>query len=458
MSSPISDKKDYTNFKNPENNLAEGKTQARDVRSLKTSTKDIITSKSDKQKLIEKKANEIKELKESINAKELKKINEEIASKEKKLQESINAKEIKNLKTKINAKVIEENAKEIERLKSKIASKNDTPGLSIVDSKFIKATASEVKEIKSQMVNVNKKYRDDETFEVMKNFNLIPDNKLKVGNATYYCSIPFTHKDKIMTVGLVKVDEKVYPRLFCLSDSQGLWRVVPFGDKRDDKISYFGKGLIESDTQLPFELHFALVDLQPKEKLLEEKGINPVFVNTGRNLNDIYTESTKYEDHFNIVGDEDLFELQARGKKRTPETIQLPSSAKCPDYKSKKMAIKSLNLPLYGDIKAIIVPSRDENFNYLFYQAKDKRVFLAGVQSNKPDINIFGVHETAFNLEEADAPLLEYKKQIDPRYAWGNSTYEYSGEHYRNNWNYVKNLPIIKDYYAKLGISIPDSV
>lgn len=451
MSTPISDKKDYSNYKNPEYKITEGQTQAREVRSLKSSVND-----SDKQKLVERNSNEIKELKEKIGVKSL---NEEIKSKEKKLLKSINAKEIKDLKAKIKASEIEENAKEIERLKAKIASKNEIPDISVVNSKFTKVSSAEVEKIKSQMINVNKKYKDDAALEVMKGSNLIPDNKLKVGNATFYCAIPFTHSNKIMTVGLVKIDEKVYPRLFCLSDSQGLWRVVPFGDKKDNVISYFGKGLIESDTQLPFELNFALGELQPKESL-EEKGINPVFVNSGRIFNVVYSENTNYEDHFTILGDENPLQLEVDKRKRTPDTIQLPSNPKCPDYKSKKMETKDLHLPLYGDVKAVLVPSKDENFNYLFYQAKDRRVFLAGVQTTKDDINIFGVHGSALHLEDADAPLLEYKEQIDAghRPLGGASTYEYSGGRYQNNWNYIKKLPIIIDYYKNQGLSIPGTV
>lgn len=55
-----------------------------------------------------------------------------------------------------------------------------------------------------------------------------------------------------------------------------------------------------------------------------------------------------------------------------------------------------------------------------------------------------------------DAPLLEYHQQIPENLSPRNvQNYKCNDRHYGNNWNYVRQLGIIENYYQAQGREIP---
>jgi hypothetical protein len=107
-----------------------------------------------------------------------------------------------------------------------------------------------------------------------------------------------------------------------------------------------------------------------------------------------------------------------------------------------------------------IFASNDKSILYMFYEANDGRAFLSSSECIKDvEINAFGVRKKIIDMGHMDAPLLEYYKQIpeefDPKERFENC---YDSRSYCNNWNYVRELEIIKMYYEKQNRTLPDPV
>lgn len=114
----------------------------------------------------------------------------------------------------------------------------------------------------------------------------------------------------------------------------------------------------------------------------------------------------------------------------------------------------------YGKIEVKIVPSKDRSLQYAFYETIDGRTFLASVEKIKDNpINAYGLRGEALELENMDAPLLEYEIQIPPGYEPAKrKENRYESKDYVNNWNYIRELEIIQLYYAEQKRELPPKI
>ncbi len=325
---------------------------------------------------------------------------------------------------------------------------------------FLEVLNEVVLEKQPQIVTINSKYGTVDLKDLMKN-GLLPTKKMTLGNVNYFCSKPFklevTHD---AVIALVEIDNQVFPRVFYHSNSQGTWRVMPFARKvslsidEPKKIIHPGKGGGETDTQLPVFLTCALNNLYDSVQsdnylagsmLQTELGQRelPLF------LNRIFMDETKSLRE----GDQTI------PFPPNPTDMQLPNDERPhPDF-SNKFEFKQA-IPHYGAIFVRIFPSKDKRLMYLFYETEDERAFLASVEFTQGvGINSFGVREKIVNIEHMDASLLEYFNLISrsflPADPFNN---RYQSRTYHNNWNYVRELPIIQEYYKQQGRVLPISV
>ena len=64
-------------------------------------------------------------------------------------------------------------------------------------------------------------------------------------------------------------------------------------------------------------------------------------------------------------------------------------------------------------------------------------------------------------MQNMDAPLLEYNEQIPREFEpekGSQNQYQSESRNYSNNWNFVRELEIIKMYYEKQGRELPEKV
>lgn len=286
----------------------------------------------------------------------------------------------------------------------------------------------------------------------------MPKFKMSIDEVTYYYSEPFQFdSSNIAVMALVQVDDKVYPRIFYRSNSQACWRVMPAVAKGDYK--RLGKGLGESDTQVPIALNLALQDLSTNS------GRNPSaqdLVKTGVDFTATYKDKTSIEPLVHVAESaEKWFEKGGNIIMRcpAPAAIKLPEKQSLhPNFKT-CVTTKTFTDPHYGKLVAKVYLSHDESLQYQFYEAEDGRVFLSGVERIKDNpINIFGVREKALDLNGMDAPLLEYWNQVPRGHEPSANPPFYQSSKYTSNWNYLRELEVIQLYYSEQGRELPPKI
>jgi hypothetical protein len=136
--------------------------------------------------------------------------------------------------------------------------------------------------------------------------------------------------------------------------------------------------------------------------------------------------------------------------------MSAPKPGELPDFtKNAEQELKIHNRALAeltgdGSLTARVYLSRDRSLRYFVVEDSLGRVAIAGAEDAKSALTSFGNREVAVELHGMDAPLFEYACQIP---------LEYGGDHqsseYRSNWSYVRETPLVREYYAQKRLPIP---
>ena len=304
---------------------------------------------------------------------------------------------------------------------------------------------------------------------------LLPTKSLTLGDVSYYCSNPFKIGPKHLGVfAFVEIEGKLFPRLFYHSNSQGTWRVMPFGQKGqrlDDfgmpegeqrVLRHFGKGKFESDTELPLILTMALNTLPSRELMNKEQDVEKVVETVLMNRALAFPRCIEVEELMKLKqGAPQHFVREGLLVPRCPDPkmIELPSDERLHPNFTEELISSKANIPMYGEVTMRLFPSVDKTMLYLIYEAVDGKIFLASSEMvAAKEINAFGVRPKAAQLHGMDAPLLEYFAQIPREYKpfpLGINTYDCEEGTYYCNWNFVSELPLIELYYRQRRIEMP---
>lgn len=316
----------------------------------------------------------------------------------------------------------------------------------------------EVLDLQKQVQQVNPHYKEKISLAALKEQGRLPSHKITVEGVNYYCSDPFYMAGNHCSVGLVQIGKKVYPRLFYLSNSQGGWRVAPFAEKKKETIAKMGKGVNEADTQLPLTLSLALHQLPRVEQPSEQPVPKNLLQTVGMiEIPEEYSTAIESEP---LLPEELTPPPTFTEKKRVPftdkpEAIPLPAKELLPNFANSTKS--QMTLPHYGEVTATLVPSNNGSLSYLFYELPSGHAFLAAVEKVEDNpINKYGARRISPDLSHSDAPLFEYYDQIPERFR----TIEHfpgleNERKYESNWNYVRELELMKMYYKQLGKEMP---
>lgn len=282
----------------------------------------------------------------------------------------------------------------------------------------------------------------------------IPNLKVNIDNATYYVSIPFKFKPGYFGIySLIQIEDRVFPRVFYRSNSQSYWRTLPALQKTDSEILRLGKGHSESDTQLPIALNLLLLQLPlPSEDIIYTRPMDSVEF--GFDMTNSYKDAVTMDDTFIAINGEDHFRQGGFyiPKVRNPKDISIPNEENLPNF-GNELFVTSFSDPLYGELKARVFQSKNQQYQYLFYETRAGYTFLAHVEKiYVNDITSFGNRKIALEINGLDSPLLEYATQIPNEYRK-----KIENKRYEENWNYVRNFTIIERYYTERGLSLPEA-
>ena len=331
---------------------------------------------------------------------------------------------------------------------------------------FEKASPQEIQALQAKMQNINKFYPELDVSKLPT--HLKPEHKMQIGNATFYCSNPVLLEKNKGVVALVVVDGKVFPAVFYESRSQGCWRLAPGIDKKENMLGFLNKGIMESDTQLPIALNGALHNLTTDSTKKGAK-LPDLPVDETHALVQTRTKWGRGRDEFTYYNEVKPFEFieSAKGNPRAyadPESMKMKDPNFAPDFKKTPTTFE-FNSPVYGKLTGYIYPSKNESAQFLFYKDQNNKVFLSHVECVKTSegkenpITRYGGREYVPELEDLDAPLFEYPSNMDDKKLavkfWPERNQRDPSGSYLDFWKYVKEIPIINDFYEASGIKKP---
>jgi len=291
---------------------------------------------------------------------------------------------------------------------------------------------------------------------------LFPFHKLVLGEVEYYVSKPFNVTgNNAGVLLLVKIQDKVFPQVAYKSNSQATWRVMPAAQKGLFGLGRLGKGLEESDTELPISLNICLHSLMPQVTIPDVRLIQD-NIKSGWDKTPSYTEHVQMVSFCSLVdGAEAAFYKAGMNVPRPPkpEAILLPRNKEHLPNFERLIWTKEFEDRNYGKITAKVFASKDESIQYLFYELEDGRAYLASAEKVKDNpINYYGIRRSALKQNASDLPILEYPQQIPPGFEPKADAPRYNSTRYSNNWNFVRELEMIKLYYTDQKKTLPPKV
>ena len=315
------------------------------------------------------------------------------------------------------------------------------------------------------------------TPKVLKEMGVGPVRSVTVDNATYHLSQVFSlGGGRTGAVAYIETPSGIRAHVVYRSNSQATWRVAQSSIRN----RHFGKGIAESDTQLPLvlsqDLHQASkrpIDLpdapidmggstNPGAFLLyalSEDGLGSTVAHTpnGGYASRAYMESMA-ESATPLARIGRTLETPGGKEVPLPADIKLPPAEKLPNFDQPGSSFEYENGRYAqinggdGYLKGTLYDSHDGSVRYLLIEDRQGRVSVAGVELNDSPLTSFGVRKHYLDLEGLDHPLMEYASQVPVDFGGNQSN------SYMSNWNYVRELPLIQHYYRHKGIPLPAAI
>ncbi len=296
---------------------------------------------------------------------------------------------------------------------------------------------------------------------------LAPSYILRTRNAEFKFGSFFTDGDgRIFAVADVKVGGRTARRVYYRSNSSVAFRVLPAVNEDLPGISGYDKAVGEGSLTLPSEIQAALADRLkasqttesglPKITLDKLEGIIPV----NRNIDEYrsYRQGPDYLGHF-VTDPVELLQPPSQKVKTghgrelaVPSQVKIASPSERPDY-SRPIRSYSINNSVYGEVQAIVYPSRNGHLEYTLLRDSSGRIWFSDIGSAKAPLNSHGVREEVIEGGELLTPRWEYMSQIPEGYV---GSLNRAKPEYADSWRYLREIPEIRRWYLENNLSIPE--
>ncbi len=308
----------------------------------------------------------------------------------------------------------------------------------------------------------------------LRSMNAVPRATLAIGKTTIHLTHPFAfYGGRQLALAFVEVDSEIYVRVLYRSNSQFTWRMCDATDG-----GHIGKGFHEFDKQMPISVTVALLKLHNEPQILKAptgiesrspsalaKLILQGLTVDRRSEQCISEADGSYytREYASFIPSQPMAFSRIRNWLTTtrgariadPAAVDLPPREKLPNLQMPVLSFGFFS-PAYaaendgdGDLVGRVFRSSDETTRYLFFEDSRGRAVLSAVESVLPEVNAMGLRGRYLDTRGMDAPLIEYFQQIPEEFGGSKEP------GYRSNWKYVRELPIIKYYYAGQNREVP---
>ncbi|GEM_PF-5058690 len=347
------------------------------------------------------------------------------------------------------------------------------------------------------------------SLELYHSLKLYPVKKIKLKNAVYHVSELFKFVTHIPSIGSqrygvfisVEVDGKKYFRFFYKSGSHGIFRLAPFVQYYKGKnhageivssIMWYSKGIGEGSLALPPKLQIYLAKEISKGSHRSDININHIYQLIpshneagGMLLNESFEQYDERKrrlfNDFKSKQDalmakevsfarglliEPLLEERSFIYKREersdvfakPESVDFLSFENTPDYSVGPLESEDYLINYYGQVSGFEYWSKNQNISYYILKNQENKIWIPSVSilGKESKITSYGVPSKALSNDEALflIPLWERSKNIHPDYR---SIQKIPREEkYQSSWVYLREIPMIKEFYETLGVPVPE--
>lgn len=308
--------------------------------------------------------------------------------------------------------------------------------------------------------------------------------KVPYGDVNYYFTQVFSYIDRFgnkpLTFCLVEKFRKLYPRLYWFSGSQAIWR-------NTDKIfnNWIGKSARgEQSLALPLEVNRAAYQIYNNSSAItdldKEKGREFLQHTIGWSDHDIagkviieglpFLKCKDDPSHYTPVEEDSPEADEYQETKLGMPGLLMDPKAKIPAHPNQNDFTSFLERPnfdlcvdtynftsrIYGPLVAKTFFSRNNKIKYLFLeiiQGKETYVFLAAAECIEAPVTKYGIKKHYPNLGALALPFFEYRSQFIESFLTKIDK-EQPGK-YVCTWNYLRQMPVIIEYYRKRYHSAP---
>ena len=304
-------------------------------------------------------------------------------------------------------------------------------------------------------------YPKNAGYEHLEKRGLLPQHEFKVGNQQVKVSDFFRDNGgRNFAVARIVTDGQPKDVVFYRSNSQALYRQLPSyhangwydkGIKGEEALTASPSmqaalnGLAnKSDTKL-----MKVVDLEKLDGVIPvvEDRMDPKYLALQQDPH--YASGSGYRE-YSVTKEAAAHVEDGVGRAlEVPSEIKIsnPSSAPVFDKPARTYEFESKT---YGKVSAEVFPSRDGSLEYTVLKDQAGRIWFGDVGVANASLSEAGLRKDIIKAGNLTAPLWEYPQQIANGYSTGvkNGSYEL-------NWNYIKEIPEVKRYYAEKRIRIP---
>jgi hypothetical protein len=301
--------------------------------------------------------------------------------------------------------------------------------------------------------------------------NLNFDRSIKIGDTTIRLTKTFDAEGRKVALMIVENKNGRYLRTVYQSGSGGNYRVLPAYNDVDSngffpgstkRTPVFWKPPNEEDLlTLPESVQKVLRNDFP-HATVPEGDAQVLFrdsVTVNRSLEDYNTHNTEnaflretfsQKNGVMIVGSRPKLKRKVGPPLSHPKDIGFKYAEDAPDFSRGPVSrvqqeIKGEKNKLFVEVE--VYQSKNGRFNFTIMRDKLNRAWVSAAEPADSELNSFGVPRENVDFGDLLSPLWEYSDQIADEFKKSERT---RGANYLLNWDYVREIPLIQDYYQGL--------
>lgn len=299
-------------------------------------------------------------------------------------------------------------------------------------------------------------------WEILKKHHLNPGLPFRLRNAAYWFSRPFVlsnHRPAL--IGIVTSHDKHYLRMFYISNSQSIWRVIPSMNVGIPKAPLYDKGDNEHSLDLPPQVQAFLAENHLGDSPIELPEEDLETIKKGAlHISYDLDSMLSYSDSLEYVGNQVELEYLIKGvtahaglaRNVPPMQVVISDSEDQPNFNTPILTFSLRNL-IYGRLEASVYHSKNKRIEFTFVQDEKGRVFVSSITSSNSYLNSYGIADHAVIARDLTLPLWEYRIQVPKGFQGHQNSLQ---TEYFDTWAYLQQIPEIKKWYEAQKISIPD--